>query len=288
MDLDRTWGGLRVVHPTTGDDSGFYKATPTRSIATARRSSASTPSCCSSSAPTACTSLTTPSVLERHAERRAEATVVTTTTTLEEASRLGTVTVAGEGRVTGFDYKPDHPSSQVVTTEVFVYDAHVLLRTLAELEAEGEELSDFGHSLLPRLVERGQTWAHDLDGDWQDVGTLESYWQAHMELLEPEPQLQLDDPEWPILTRASQRPPARIEKPGSVDTSLISPGCTVRGAVVRSVLGPGVVVEKGVSVVDSVVLGHSQVRANIERAIVDLGADVVRKATGGDEPTVVA
>ena len=156
----------------------------------------------------------------------------------------------------------------------------MLLRTLAELEAEGEELSDFGHSLLPRLVERGKTWAYDLDGYWQDVGTLESYWQAHMELLEPKPPLQLDDPEWPILTRASQRPPARIEKPASVETSLISAGCTVRGTVVRSVLGPGVIVEEGVSVVDSVVLGRSQVGADLERAIVDLGADVVRTGDG--------
>ena len=83
-------------------------------------------------------------MLEHHIERQAEATLVTTRTSLEEASRLGTVSVDGSGLVTEFEYKPDYPSSGIVTTEVFVYDAQVLLRMLADLEAEGEELSDFG------------------------------------------------------------------------------------------------------------------------------------------------
>ena len=166
--------------------------------------------------------------------------------------------------------------------------AQLLLRTLAELEEEGETLSDFGHALLPRLVERGNTWAVDMGGYWRDVGTLQSYWQGHMDLLEREPQLRLDDPEWPILTRASQRSPARIETSASVQGSLISPGCIVRGRVSRSVLGRGVVVAEGVEVVDSVVLGDSVVDADIERVIVDEGADVVEETVGGGEPAVIA
>ena len=287
-DLDRTWGGLRVVHPTTGDESGFYKGNADAINRNRTAIERFQPELLLVLSADGIYKLDYANVLEHHIERQAEATLVTTRTSLEEASRLGTVSVDGSGLVTEFEYKPDHPSSGIVTTEVFVYDAQVLLRTLADLEAEGEELSDFGHSLLPRLVERGKTRAYDLGGYWQDVGTLESYWEAHMQLLEPKPPLQLDDPEWPILTRASQRPPARVEKPATVDTSLLSPGCTVRGKVVRSVIGPGVTVEEGISVVDSVVLGRSHVGADLERAIVDLGADVVRPATGGDEPAVVA
>ena len=280
-DLDRTWGGLRVVHPTTGDESGFYKGNADAINRNRTAIERFQPELLLVLSADGIYKLDYANVLEHHIERQAEATLVTTRTSLEEASRLGTVSVDDSGLVTEFEYKPDDPSSEIVTTEVFVYDAQVLLRTLADLEEEGEELSDFGHSLLPRLVERGKTWAYDLGGYWQDVGTLESYWEAHMQLLEPKPPLQLDDPEWPILTRASQRPPARIEKPASVETSLLSPGCTVRGNVVRSVIGPGVTVEEGISVVDSVVLGRSHVGADLERAIVDLGADVVRPATGG-------
>jgi glucose-1-phosphate adenylyltransferase len=287
-DLDRTWGGLRVVHPTTGDESGFYEG---NADAINRNRSAIErfdPELLLVLSADGVYKLDYATVLESHVEREAEATLVTTTTSLEEAGRFGTVTVDGEGLVTGFEYKPDRPGSEIVTTEVFVYDAQVLLHTLAELEEQGEALSDFGHSLLPRLVDRGKTWAYDLGGHWQDVGTLESYWQAHMDLLDPEPPLRLDDPEWPILTRGSQRPPARIEKPASVESSLISPGCTVRGNVARSVLGPGVVVDEGVSVVDSIVLGDSYVRADLERAIVDLGVDVAQSAAGADEPIVVS
>ena len=111
---------------------------------------------------------------------------------------------------------------------------------------------------------------------------------GQLDLLEPEPRLRLDDPEWPILTRASQRSPARIEASARVQSSLISPGCTVRGRVSRSVLGRGVVVAEGVAVVDSVVLGDSVIEADIERVIVDERVDVVERVTGGDEPAVIA
>ena len=290
-DLDRTWGGMRVVHPTTGDEEGgFYEGNAdaiNRNRAAIERFD---PELLLVLSADAVYQLDYADVLDRHRERGAEATAVTTVKSAAEASRLGTVAVDGDGRVTAFEYKPDEPQSDIVTTEVFVYDAKALLRTLAELEGEGEgeTLSDFGHALLPRLVERGNTWAVDLGGYWRDVGTLESYWQAHMDLLEPEPEMRLDDPEWPILTRASQRSPARIEASAEVQSSLISPGCTVRGRVSRSVLGRGVLVAEGVSVVDSVVLGDSVIEADIERAIVDEGADVLEEATGGDEPAVIA
>ena len=289
-DLDRTWGGMRVVHPTTGDEeSGFYEGNAdaiNRNRAAIERFD---PELLLVLSADAVYQLDYSDVLERHRERGAEATAVTTVKSPDEASRLGTVAVDSDGRVTAFEYKPTQPQSDIVTTEVFVYDAKALLRTLAEIEAEGETLSDFGHALLPRLVDRGNTWAVDLGGYWRDVGTLESYWQAHMDLLEPEPPLRLDDREWPILTRASQRPPARIEASARVQSSLISPGCTVQGRVSRSVLGRGVVVPAGVEVIDSVVLGDSVIDANIERVIVDEGADVVVETTGGkDEPAVIA
>ena len=290
-DLDRTWGGMRVVHPTSGDGdagSGFYEGNADAIHRNRDAIELFDPELVLVLSADAAYRLDYEEVLERHRERGAEATAVTTVKPADEASRLGTVVVDERGLVTDFEYKPDEPQSELVTTEVFVYDAKVLLATLAQLEREGEELSDFGHALLPRLVERGKTWAHDLGGYWRDVGTIESYWQAHMDLLEPEPELRLDDPEWPILTRASQRPPARVEASARIESSLISPGCTVKGRVVRSVLGPGAVVEQRIAVVDSVVLGDSRIAADVERAIVDEGADVTQSTAGGDEPAVVA
>ena len=289
-DLDRTWGGLAVVHPTTGgaeNESGFYEGNADAIHRNREAIESFDPELVLVLSADAVYRLDYEEVLERHRERGAEATTVTTVKSLEEASRLGSVTVDKTGLVTAFEYKAEEPQSEIVTTEVFVYDAKVLLGTLAELEDEEGGLSDFGHSLLPRLVERGNTWAHDLGGYWRDVGTLESYWQGHMDLLEPEPELRLDDPEWPILTRGSQRPPARVEASARIEASLISPGCIVRGRVIRSVLGPGVVVDEGVTVEASVVLGGSHVGADLARALVDEGIDVKVEAAGDDEPAVV-
>ena len=288
-DLDRTWGGMRVVHPTTGDeDGGFYKGNADAIQRNREAIESFEPELVLVLSADAVYRLDYQRVLDLHRERDAEATAVTTVKSAEEASRLGTVTVDDKGLVTGFEYKPEEPQSEIVTTEVFVYDAKVLLETLAELADEGEELSDFGHALLPRLVERGAIFADDLDGYWRDVGTLGSYWQGHMDLLEAQPELWLDDPEWPILTRANQLPPARIEASARIEGSLISPGCRIAGRVAGSVLGPGVNVDQGVEVIDSVVLGRSRISADLRRAIVDEGADAVDEASGGDEPAVVA
>ncbi len=279
---------MRVVHPTTGSDSGFYNGNADAIFRNREAIERFDPELLLVVSADAVYRLDYAEVIERHRERGAEATAVTTVKSAEGASRLGAVEVDADGLVTAFEYKPEQPRSEIVTTEVFVYDTHVLLEALAELEDAGGELSDFGHELLPHLVERGKTWSDDLGGYWRDVGTLESYWQAHMDLLEPEPELQLDDPEWPILTRASHRPPARIERSARIDGSLISPGCIVRGTVSRSVLSPGVVVEEGVEVVDSVVLDNARIGAHIRRAIVDAGVEVIAETSGGDEPAVVS
>jgi glucose-1-phosphate adenylyltransferase len=154
-------------------------------------------------------------------------------------------------------------------------------------------LQDFGHQLIPRLVSERRARAHELDGYWRDVGTLESYWQAHMDLLAPEPSLVLDDPAWPILTAGLQRPPARIESSARIDASWIAPGAVVRGRVERSVIGPGVVIEDGAAVRDSILFHDGQIRSGavVERAVVDetaqIGRDAVVGSVGGDV-TVVA
>jgi glucose-1-phosphate adenylyltransferase len=225
-------------------------------------------------------------LLDRHRELRADLTLVSTRVPREEASRFGVVEVDGEGRVTGFEYKPGKPKGDLVTTEVFAYDARKLLDTLERLAKDGGEgkegkdgeapLKDFGDRLLPRLVEEGRVFDFRHEGYWKDVGTVDSYWQAHMDLLEPEPALAPDAADWPILTTGAQRLPARIEAEARIAGSLIAPGCRVAGRVERSVLSPGVVVERGAEVRDSILLHDAVVRAGarVERAILDAGVEV--------------
>lgn len=131
----------------------------------------------------------------------------------------------------------------------------------------------------PRLVAGGTAVQHRLESYWRDVGTLDAYWSAHRDLLGDPPRLDLDDPGWPIRSHGGQRPPARLRPGAEVEDSLVSPACVVYGSVRGSVLGPGVVVEPGASVVDSVVLADTVVRsgAAVDRAILDerteVGAD---------------
>ena len=296
-DLDRTYGGLRVLHPHQArrDEAreGWYQGNADAIYRSATEIREFDPDLVLVLSADHVYKLDYRDVIAAHLDHDADVTMVTTRVPLAEAGRFGTVVADDRGRVTGFAYKPERPESDLATTEVFVYNARVLLNTLDALAAEaggqgdseGEEspLKDFGHALVPRLVEGGRAYAYRFDGYWRDVGTVESYWQAHLDLLVDRPELALDDPDWPILTLGAQRLPARIAASARIEQSLISPGCTVRGRVVCSVLGPGVVVEEGATVRDSVVLHDTVIgpRAMVARAIVDMRATVEEGARVG-------
>jgi glucose-1-phosphate adenylyltransferase len=293
-DLDRTRGGLRILHPYLGDsESGWYEGNADAIYSNRQVIADQDPDVLLVLSADHVYKLDYADVVAHHLDSGAAVTMVTTSVAKEEASRYGVVRVDGNERISEFEYKPDAPGSGVITTEVFAYEPRTLLRTLDELaEEDGSSIRDFGHELLPRLVDEGAARAFELDGYWRDVGTIDSYWEAHMELLADEPPLTLDDPAWPILTTGLQRPPARIEESATTDGCLVAGGAQVRGTVARSVIGPGVVVEEGAEVRDSVLLHDSYVgaRARVTRAIVDEEANVGEGTVAGgtDEITVVA
>jgi glucose-1-phosphate adenylyltransferase len=136
----------------------------------------------------------------------------------------------------------------------------------------GDTRPDFGHDVIPAMIEGGaRVYGHRFDGYWQDVGTVQSYWEANLALLSDAPDLDLYDREWIIHTRSEERAPARIGATAQVHRSLISHGCVINGSVVNSVLSPGVVVDVGAVVRDSIVLFDSIIRSGavIDRAILD-------------------
>jgi glucose-1-phosphate adenylyltransferase len=171
-----------------------------------------------------------------------------------------------------------------------VYDAHLLIQAVEELhrrhhaeaDAGDSGLGDFGDVLVPWFVDRGRTVAHAMPGYWRDLGQPHHYLAAHQDLLTADQGL-FDDPRWPIMTRQPQRVPARVVAGGRVEESLLSPGVRVFGEVVRSVLGPGVVVEKGAVVRNSVVFMDSVIGAGaqVDWAIVDEGCRVEPDAVVG-------
>ncbi len=293
-DLDRTRGGLRILHPFqgTGEQSGFHEGNADALYRHKAFIEEFDPEVLLVLSSDHVYKLDYRSVMRRHRETGAAVTMVTTEVPIEEAGRFGTLRVDGDGRVRDFAYKPETPESGLVTTEVFAYDPPKLMEMLDELAerddgGEGSALEDFGHGLLPSFVEDGNAYEHRLQGYWRDVGTVESYWQGHMDLLSPKPPLDLDDPMWPILTEAPQRTPALIAGSSRIVESLISPGCVVRGRVERSVLAPGVTVEEGAIVRDAVLLHDGVVEAGAEvtRAIVDTDARIGRGCRIGADGT---
>lgn len=301
-DLDRTYGGLQVLPPYVGndddpdDEGGFAQGNADAIYRHKNLINGFAPDLLLILSADHLYKLDYRDVIEQHLANKAEVTMVVTRVPLKEASRFGVVEVNDDGLVTDFVYKPEHPTSDTVTTEVFVYNAKTLIETLDQLAGEGQPetnekdqekgvtLKDFGDKLLPRLVKDGRAFAYTFDGYWRDVGTVESYWKAHMDLLSGSlQQLALDDADWPILTYGTQRLPARIYSNAKIENSLISPGCVIRGAVIRSVLAPGVIVEADATVRDSIIWHDARIAggASITRAVIDEEVEVGEKAVIG-------
>jgi glucose-1-phosphate adenylyltransferase len=272
-DLDRTTGGLLLLQPREGDErSGFQRGTADALWRNAELIRQFAPEALVVVSADAVYKLDYGALVEEHREAGDAATMVTYR--VDEPERYGVVQVDG-GRVRDYAYKPDDPKSDLIANEVFVFEPRRVLDLLDEL-AEDAELEDLGDQLLPALVEAGEVREHRFDGFWRDVGTIPAYWECHQELLTPEPPIDLDDPAWPILTRAvANRASARMMG-GTVERSLIGPGAHVAGEVRGSVIGRGATVEAGAVVRDSVVLPEAVVRrgACVERAIVGEGADI--------------
>jgi glucose-1-phosphate adenylyltransferase len=293
-DLDRTDGGLLVLPPYQGTDrAGWVSGTANslwRYAPLVRDFAADALVVVSADA---VYKLDYREVVDGHLGSGAEVTMVTTEVAEDDAPRYGIVGVGEGGAVTDYAYKPDKPRTTTMTTEVFFFSPGPTLDRLEALQAEhGEEgLEDLGTHLLPAQTGDGAASAYRFDGYWRDVGTVESYWQAHHEFRSPEPPLDLDDPRWPVHTRGGPRSAARVLRGAEVEDSLLSGGSRVAGRVSGSVLSPGVVVEAGATIVDSVLLPGAHVRAGatVTRTVLDDGVVVGERATvGGDgEVTLV-
>jgi glucose-1-phosphate adenylyltransferase len=292
-DLDRTNGGLLVLQPHKGSDKeGWHQGTADALWRHAELIREFAPDALVVVSADAVYKLDYDELATDHLGEGADVTMVTTEVDPEDAARYGVVSVSG-GAVTAYDYKPEKPSGNLVTNEVFVFDPTKALDILDELaeEVDEEGLQDLGHGLLPRLVEGGGAREARLDGYWRDVGTVDAYWSSHMDLIGDDSPIVLDDPAWPIKTLGGFQGAAKVAASAEVSDSLVSAGARVAGSVVRCIVGPGVTVEAGAEVHDSVLLPGSTVRAGavLHRAVIDDNVEIGRSArVGGDgEVTLV-
>jgi glucose-1-phosphate adenylyltransferase len=226
-------------------------------------------------------------MVEEHLDRGADATVAIAEVAIEQASQFGVVHTNDEGWVTGFLEKPKNPPSGRISMGVYVFRTEALRAELSR-DADRAGGHDFGKNVLPAMVAGGRVLAHRFPGYWQDIGTLDSYYGATLDLLRKDPPFPLEDPRWPIFTPSTENPPARFGPRASVRASIVTHGSIVNGSVERSVLFPGVVVEEGATVRDSIVMGDSWIgpEATLDRAVLDKRVHVGRRAIVGCGETV--
>ena len=221
-----------------------------------------------------------------HRDKGADATVCAIRVPLDEASRFGIVDTDKDYRITDFVEKPAAPPGNLANMGVYVFDYDILERVLAEDQADPNSERDFGKNILPKMVaESMNIFAYPYGGYWIDVGTIDAYWEAHMDLLSSPPSLNLNDRTWVIHTRSEERPPVRIGADTRIVDSMITDGSVIgAGAVIeRSVLSPGVFVGPGAVIRESVILNDAYIEsgAQVERALVDKIAVIGKNARVG-------
>ena len=221
-------------------------------------------------------------MIEAHIANGADATVAIYEVPREEARGFGVVDLGSDGRIRGFHEKPASPRSGNISMGVYVFRTSALHAMLRE-DAERDTAHDFGRNILPGLVGAGRVHGFRHDGYWQDIGTLDSYYRANLDLIAPEPPFPLEDTRWPIFTPSTEFPPARIGARAEVRASIVTHGTIVNGTVERSILFPGAVVEEGATVRDSIVMGETWVgpQAEIHKAILDKRVHVGPRARVG-------
>ena len=225
-------------------------------------------------------------MLDYHKAHNADVSIAVMPVPQEEASRFGIVVTDGTGRITEFQEKPEHPKSNLASMGIYIFSWKALKEALVTLSEQSN--CDFGKHVIPYCHEKGERLvAYEYNGYWKDVGTLGSYWEANMELIDIIPEFNLYEEFWKIYTKNDILPPQYISEEAVLDRCLIGDGTEIYGEVHNSIIGCGVVIEEGAVVRDSIVMQNAVIHAGavIDKAIIAEQAEIGEHAqlgVGGD------
>ena len=230
-------------------------------------------------------------MLNYHKANKADVTIACMPVPIEEASRFGVMITDGAGRITEFEEKPEHPRSNLASMGIYIFSWKTLKESLMALKDQPN--CDFGKHILPYCRDNGKRlFAYEFNGYWKDVGTLGSYWEANMELIDIIPEFNLYEEFWKIYTKGDIIRPQYISGESVIERSIIGEGAEIYGEVHNSVIGADVTIEKGAVVRDSIIMKHSRIGAGsqIDKSIiaesVEVGENVVT-GVGEEAPNVL-
>lgn len=230
-------------------------------------------------------------MLAFHKEKNADCTIAMLEVPWDEASRFGLMLVDDEGAITAFEEKPEVPSSNKASMGVYIFSWKKLREYLLADEADPNSSNDFGKNLIPAMHEAGERlFAYHFDGYWKDVGTIDSLWEANLDLLRPSVDLDLSDNEWRIYSKSPASPPHFVSATAKVENSMMAEGCCIDGEIDYSVLFADVVVEEGAKVDSSIIMPGTVIKkgAVVQYAIVAENAVIESGAVVGEKPENVA
>lgn len=231
-------------------------------------------------------------MLAFHKATKADATIAVIEVPWKEASRFGIMNTDADNRIVEFDEKPKEPKSNLASMGVYVFSWPLLKKYLEKDDKDRSSSHDFGKNVIPAMLQNGQKMmAYGFEGYWRDVGTIESLWEANMDLLSDKPELDLYDPHWRIYSINPTQPPHFVAEGGKVRRIIASVGCRIFGEVENSVLFPGVQVGPGAVVRDSVVMSDVRIGAGAivdkaiigQEAVIGEGCQIGLRKNGEDE-----
>lgn len=224
-------------------------------------------------------------MLRAHKENNADATIAVLPVPMKEASRFGIMNTDEDGRIVEFEEKPEHPKSNLASMGIYIFNWKLLRKMLTADMKNPDSSHDFGKDIIPTLLNDGKTlYAYKFEGYWKDVGTIDSLWEANMDLLDSNNELDLSDPTWKIYTEDVTTLPHYVGPDANIKRAFITQGCRIEGEVKNSVLFTGVKVGVGAKIIDSVLMPGVEVEegAVVTRALVADGVKIGKEAVVGD------
>ena len=278
-DLDRNYGGVFVLPPyvTEGENGHWYSGTANAIWQNREFVDQYDPDYVLILSGDHIYKMDYAKMLSFHRQKKAAATIAVLQVPWAEAHRFGIMNANAEGFIESFEEKPKEPKSNLASMGIYIFDWKKLRSYMEADDADPNSSNDFGKNIIPAMLNSGETMvAYPFEGYWRDVGTIQSLWEANMDLLGQKPVLDLDDDNWRIYTRNPVMPPHYVSLTAQVTNSLVSEGAVVEGTVVNSVIFSGARIEKGATVKDSIIFPNARVgkSVTVEKAIVGENSQV--------------
>ena len=290
-DLDRTNGGVHILPPYQGQQGGdWYKGTANAIYQNLEFIERYDPEVVLVLSGDHIYKMDYSKMINEHIENKAACTIAVLEVSIEEASRFGIMNTREDGTIYEFEEKPKNPKSNLASMGIYVFSWDKLKKYLTEDEQNPDSSNDFGKDVIPAMLNAGENMrVYRFDDYWKDVGTVNSLWEANLDLLNPKIDLNLADQNWRIYSRTTGMPPQYISDSAMVENSLITDGCEVYGTLDYSILFENVTVEEGATVEYSLVMPGAVIKkgARVCYSIIAENAVIEENAVVGADPAVV-